>query len=35
MISPMRWPLVQLLGNQLLRLQDLAQHLDLSSHERL
>jgi hypothetical protein len=35
MIFPMWRPLVQLLGDLLLHLQDLTQHLGLSGHEGL
>jgi hypothetical protein len=34
-VGPMRQPSVHLLGDLLLRLQDLAQHLGLGSHEGL
>jgi hypothetical protein len=34
-VGPVRWPSVHLLGDLLLRLQDLAQHLGLRSHEGL
>jgi hypothetical protein len=35
MIGPMWWPSVHLLGDQLLRLQDLMHHLGLSGHKGL